>query len=148
MDHSRPVRRAILTAMKATSTITALIPAGSIYPVTVPASRTFPFTRYGAPVASPFRASGLNSSSLRPTIHAFTKPLYVGGAPTGALLASAESQAEDMAAAIKEGLDGRVLLLENGMKATLTWLGSTCTPDPTEADAWHAIVNFGADVAG
>lgn len=148
MDYSRQVRRAVLTALKADSGVLALIPAGSIYPSTVPDSRTFPFTRYGVPSATPFRASGLDSSSLRPTIHAFTKPLYVGGVPTGAILASAESQAEDMAAAIKVALDDRVLALEGGMKATLTWLGSTCLQDPTEKDGWHAVVNFGADVAG
>jgi hypothetical protein len=148
MDYSRHVRRVVLSALKADGLVTALIPAGSIYPSTVPATRTFPFTRYGAPQASPFRASGLNSSSLRPTVHAFTKPLYAGGLPTGALLATAECQAENMAAAIKACLDERVLALEGGMTVTLTWLGSNCMQDPTETDAWHAIVNFLGEVAG
>jgi hypothetical protein len=114
----------------------------------VPASRTFPFGRYGQPLTSPLRASGLNSSQHSFAYRAYTKPLYAGGAPTGTLLASAESQAEDMAAAIVAALDGRVLLLDSGNRATITWLGSNCLSDPTEADAWQANVNFLAEVAG
>lgn len=144
MDYSLPVRRAILPAMKATPAIVALIPALSIYPSSVPANRTFPFTRYGAPTANPFRASGLNSSTIRVTIHAFTKPLMAGAQ----VLATAEDQAWKMAAAIDAGLDGRVLALEGGMRGTVSWIGSNCIVDGDEPDAWHAIVNFQVDVAG
>lgn len=147
MDYARPVRRVVLTALKA-SPLTALIPAASLYPSTVPATRTFPFGRYGQPNTTPFRASGLNSSQHRFAYYCYTKPLYVGGVPTGALLASAESQAEDMAAAVKAALDGRVLAIEGGMHVTLSWLGSNCLQDPTEADAWQANINFLAEVAG
>ena len=144
MDYSLPVRRAVLPALKADAGVTALIPAASIYPSVVPLSRTLPFTRYGAPIATPFRASGLNSSSVRVTIHAFTGPL-MDGAQT---LETAEDRSWRMAAAITTGLDGRVLPIEGGMRATLSWLGSNCIVDRDETDAWHAIVNLVADVAG
>lgn len=148
MDYTRPVRRAVLPALKASPALTALIPVASLYPSTVPATRTFPFGRYGAPQTVPFRASGLSSSQHRFTYYAYTKPFYVGGDPKGALLDSAESQAERMAAAIQAALDGRVLTIEGGMRVTLTWLGTNCLQDPTEADAWQANVSFLAEVAG
>ena len=144
MDYSLSVRRAVLPAMKSDAGIIALIPSASIYGSTVPPSRPFPFTRYGAPIATPFRASGLDSSSIRVTIHAFTGPLMSGQQ----MIVSAEDQSWKMAAAISAGLDGRVLPLENGMTATLTWLGSNCIVDRDEADSWHAIVNLQAEVAG
>lgn len=139
----------MLPTLKGFPALTVLIPAASLYPATVPASRTFPFGRYGAPNTTPFRASGLNSSQHRFAYHCYTHPLYaVAGDPRSALLATAESQAEDMAAAVKSALDERVLALEGGMHVTLTWLGSNCLQDPSEVDGWHAIVNFIAEVAG
>jgi hypothetical protein len=141
MDYSLPVRRAILPAMKDNDALTDLIPEASIYGATVPIRRTFPFARYGAPIATPFRLSGLNSSSIRVTIHAFTGPVADGGE-------AAEDLCWRMAAAIKTALDGRALALEEGMTATVAWVGSNCIVDRDEASAWHAIVNFQVDVAG
>lgn len=144
-DYALPVRRAVLPALKANAGVTALIPAASLYPSTVPTSRTFPFGRYGQPILTPFRASGLNSSAMRFAYHAFTKPLYNS---SNQMLATAEDQCGKMAAAIKDALDGRTLPIEGGMRVTLTWLGSNCLMDGDEADAWHAVVNFLAEVAG
>lgn len=144
MDYSLPVRRAILPAMKADAALTALIPAKSIYPSIVPSSRTFPFTRYGVPIAAPFRASGLNSSAVSVTIHVFTLPKKQGAV----VLDTAEDQCWKMTAAVKAALDGRVLPLEGGMHATLSWTGSNSLIDGDEADAWHGVVNLLAEVAG
>jgi len=144
MDYALPVRRAILPAMKGDINLTGLIPAASIFGSTVPLKRTFPFIRYGAPITSPFRASGLDSSSHNVTIHAFTKPLMAGES----VIESAEDRAYKMAAAIDAALDGRELALEGGMRATISWLGSNCIVDGDETDAWHAVVNFLAEVAG
>lgn len=148
-DYSRQVRRAVIGALRIDTGMTVLIPAASLYPGTVPASRTFPFGRAGGPLASPFRASGLRSSSHRFAYYFYTKPLYATpGDPTSGLLDSAESQAEKMAAAGMMALDGRVLTLESGMKATITWVGTNVLQDPSEASAWYAVVNFLAEVAG
>jgi len=155
-NFSLPLRRAVLTQLKRDAAVTALIPSANIYPSSTPppaptppvAGKTYlqwPFYRQGVPLTVPFRASGLDSSTVRFAGHAFTKPLLNA---QGAMLATAEDQAHKMAAVIAAALDGAVLALEGGMKATLTWLGSSVIQDGDEADAWHAVVNISADIAG
>lgn len=144
MDYSLPVRQAVIVAMVASPVITALIPVGSIYPGVVPTGRTFPFSRYGSPQTTPFRLSGLNSSSTRFALHGFTGPLKQGDT----VLETAEDRAWKIAAAFKTVLDDAVLPIAGGMHATLTWLDTTCLIDRDEQDAWHAVVNFTAEVAG
>lgn len=144
-DYSRDVRRAVLPALKAHAPLTALVKAAEIYPSTVPAAHGWPFIRWGTPIASPFRATGLDSSTIRVTVHGFSKALLDGG---GALVETAEAQCERIAAAIVAALDGRVLASESGLNVNLTWVGSSLAPDGSDADAWHAAVQFEAAVAG
>ena len=144
-DYAREVRRAVLPALKTNGTLTNLVPAASIYPSTVPASRPFPFIRYGIPILSPFRATGLDTSSLRVTIAAFTKPRMN---QAGAVTATAEDAVYDIGSAIKDTLDNTTLTLESGLKVRLTWLGTTPRMDPDEADAWATSVTFSAEVSG
>lgn len=144
MDYSLPVRQSVIVAMVASPVITAFIPADSIYPGVVPTSRTFPFSRYGSPQTTPFRLSGLNSSSTRFALHGFTGPLKSGAR----VLETAEDRAWKIAAAFKAVLDDAVLPINGGMHATLTWLDTSCLMDRDETDAWHAVVNFDAQVAG
>lgn len=144
-DYSLAVRRAVLPLLKGAPLVTDLTPAPSIYPSTVPASQTFPFIRYGAPIGSPFLASGLDGTSVRGSIHGFTKPLLNG---SGAVIDTAEDQAHRLADAVASVIGKAVLSIEGGMTATLTWLGNNLLQDQSEADAWHAVINFRADVAG
>lgn len=144
-DYSRAVRRAALPALKTTPGVTALVAASEIYPSTVPAAHGWPFIRWGTPIASPFRATGLDSSTIRVTIHGFCKVLLDG---SGALIDTAESQGEKIGAAIVTALDGRVLDLDGGMHVNFTWVGTNLSPDGADADAWHAAVQFEAAVAG
>lgn len=144
MDYSLPVRRAVLTALKRDAGMILLIPAASIYPGMVPTTRTFPFSRYGSAQTTPFRLSGLNSSSTRFALHGFTGPLKSGAT----VLETAEDRAWKIAAAFKAVLDDAVLPIDGGMHATLTWLDTACLIDGDETDAWHAVVNFDAQVAG
>ncbi|WEK42981.1 MAG: DUF3168 domain-containing protein [Candidatus Sphingomonas colombiensis] len=130
--------------MRRAPAILSLIPAGSQYPSTVPAKAPFPLTRYGAPIASPFLATGLDSSTIRFTIHSFTKPLYGTG---GELIRPAEDQSHHIADAIAQSLGGRTLDV-GGHKASIVWIGTNQLQDPAEADLWHAVANFSADVAG
>jgi hypothetical protein len=144
VDYSLPVRQAVIVAMVASPVITALIPAGSIYPGVVPTGRTFPFSRYGSPQTTPFRLSGLNSSSTRFALHGFTGP----GKQGQTVVETAEDRAWRIAAAFKAVLDDAALPIAGGMHATLTWLDTTCLIDRDEQDAWHAVVNFTAEAAG
>lgn len=134
----------MLPALKHNGPLLELIPAASIYPGTVPTTCTFPLARFGSVVASPFRATGLDSSSLRVSIQGFTKPLMVGDQIT----VSAEDQAYRIGSAIKDCLDGATLTLDNGMKVRLSWIQSTPMRDGDEADAWMVTVTFRAEVAG
>ena len=144
-DYAKQLRRAVLPRTKADYGITALIPPASQYPTTVPASRTLPFSRYGVPVLTPLTATGLDSSSVRFAINAFMVPKTN---TAGAALVTAEDMACDIGSAIKDCLNGAVLILESGMKATITWLSTTPRQDPDEADAWATTVSFKADIAG
>lgn len=143
-DYARAVRRAVLPRLKSDGTLTSLVPAASIYPSTVPIERTFPFIRYGVPTVTPLRATGLDSSSLRLSISAFTKAQSTGGAVT----VTAEDTAYDIGAAIAANLDNATLEIEGGMQARLTWLTTVPRADPDEKDAWATTVTFRADVSG
>lgn len=139
MDYALPVRRAVLKALKADAGVTALIPPASLYGLVVDLKRTFPFGRFGAPQTTPYRLSGLSSSTHRFAYHGF-----LNGIPER----FAEDRADDFANAVVRCLDSRSLPIEGGMHATITWLGSNCLIDGDETSNWHAVVNFSADVAG
>lgn len=143
-DYSRPVRIAVLAKMRASPLVLAFIPAASQYSSTVPVSRTFPFTHYGAPIATPFLASGLDSSATDFTIHSFTKPLL---APDGTMLRLAEDQSHFIADAIVQALGDQTLDLGD-KKARVNWLGTNQLEDPAETELWHAVIRFRAEVAG
>lgn len=146
-DYALAFRRAAGAALKQNDGVTDLIPAIGIYTGTVPApaTRASPFTRFGSLIASPFRASGLNSSAMRASIQAFTRDLKDG---SGAVTVKAEDRAHLMGSVLKDALDGRVLPLEGGMKATMTWIQTITGIDRDEAGSWMTTVTFGADIAG
>jgi hypothetical protein len=143
-DFLLPVRRATLAHLKHWPALLDLIPAASMYPGTVPASRTFPFSRFGSVIPAPFRASGLDASSVRMSLQAFAKPLMQGTA----MVETAEDQAIKMGSALKEALDGQTITLDDGHKVRLTWVASSPQRDGDEADAWMTTVTFVAEVAG
>lgn len=143
-DFTLPVRDAVMRALAASPAVTALVPAASQYRSTVPVGRKFPFTRYGAPIAVPLRASGLDSSTIRFTVHSFTKPLLDDG---GRMIRPAEDQSHVIAAAIVGALGDRILPI-GGYTAAVVWTGTNQLQDPAEGDIWHAVVSFSADVTG
>lgn len=142
-------RTAIMSALKHSAAMTAIIPKASIYPGTVPASRGFPFCRFGSMIATPFTASGLNAESYRILIQSFTKPLYsVAGDPTSILLQPAEDRAIAISEAVKGALDEATLTLSIGLKLRLSWVQSIQVVDGDEADAWMDTSFFRGEVAG
>jgi hypothetical protein len=143
-DYLLPTRRAVLPVLKAFVPLLELVPATSIHPSTVPASRTHPFTRYGNATAAPFRASGLDSSSMRFSVQGFAKPLMRGSQ----MLETAEDQALKIGSAIKDALDGQTILIDDGMKVRVQWISSSPKADPTESEVWMTTVTFSAEVAG
>lgn len=141
-DFVLPVRRSMLIWAKNWPVLVDLIPAASMYPGTVPAARTFPFSRVGSILPAPFRASGLNASASRVNWQAFTKPLMEGDA----IIETAEDRAHKIGSAIKDAFDGKTLTLEDGHKLLLTWIASSPRADGDEAEAWMTTVTFLAEV--
>jgi hypothetical protein len=143
-DFRLSVRQATLIFLQGWAVLADLIPADSMYPATVAAGRTFPFLRFGSMIPTPFRASGLNASSIRMNLQAFTKPVY--DADTDAMLVTAEDRAIEIGSALKDALDGRTLAIDPVGKVRFTWIASSPQRDGAEADAWMTTVTFQAEV--
>jgi len=143
-DFTRPVRTAIIKALKADPFFTALVPKAQVYPATVPATPPWPFSRFASMIVTPFRASSLDSSSFRITLQAFTK----GITTNNVLMMPAEDHVIDIGSALKDALDGSTLVLTTGDKLRLTWVQTLPTIDGDEAGAWMTSVIFNGEVAG
>lgn len=143
-DFTLPTRTAIIAHLKADAAYTALIPKAQVYPHTVPASPTFPFSRFASMIASPFVASGLDSSGFRISLQAFSKGLYSGTV----LMLPAEDHVINIGSAMKDSLDGKVLTLNTGDKLRLEWVQSTAMMDGDEAGAWMTSNIFNGEVSG
>lgn len=139
-----PTRTAMMAALKADPGLTAIIPKASIYPGTVPATRTFPFSRFGSMIVSPFSASGLRSSAYRISVQGFAHDVTDGA---GTVTTTAEDSAIAIGDAFMAALDGVTLDL-GGMKLRLEWVQSVPQSDPTEASAWMVTTTFTGEVAG
>lgn len=139
------VRAAMMARLKASDAVTTLIPKASNYPGTVPATKTFPFSRFGSMIAAPFVASGLRSSSYRVSVQGFSNDITDG---SGTVIVTAEDNATNIGDAFQAALDGTTINLGNGDKLRLEWLQSTPKQDPTEASAWMVTTTFSGEVAG
>lgn len=131
-DTSLPLRQAVVTALRADTSLTALVPAERNYGMRSPATLTWPFTRYGSPDALPFRAQCIDGATIGFTVHAFSKQTF-------------EDECANINAAVSASLDGKVLDL-GGLKAHVVWRGSQIIPDAAEADAYHGVNSFEATV--
>lgn len=139
------VRAATMARLKASADVTALIPKASVYPGTVPATKTFPFSRFGSMIASPFATSGMSSSAYRISVQGFTNDVTDG---SGTVIVPAEDNATNIGDAFQAALDGVTIDLGNGDKLRLEWIQSTPKQDPTESSAWMTTVTFTGEVAG
>lgn len=138
-DSLLPVRRAMLTVMKADAGLIALVPAARIYPQSPPASPEWPFVKTGSPSGVPLRASCIDGMEVICAVHAFSK-----GRRTGKrLIETAEDHAARIGAAIAAALDGQKIEIAAGA-ATIKWTGSQLLQDRDEAGAFHTIQNFRA----
>jgi hypothetical protein len=134
------VRGAISKALKASPDLLAFVPAASVFHGTVPASRTFPFTRIGSIISSPFRTSCLDSSAYRIMVQGFAKSQDGGF--------SGEDAAMAIGNAFKAALDGQTLSLANGMKLRTQWVQTIPTIDGDDPAAWMVTSIITGEVAG
>lgn len=128
-----PIRRAILSLAKASPDLTALVPAGRIYPQSPPASPVWPFIRYGSPSIAPIFGQCAKGGEVLTAMHAFSK-----GGPNSE---SAEDHVQRIAAAIEAALDRQSIDLAPG-RARLLWDGTQVLQDGDEAGAYHAVVTL------
>lgn len=143
MDFILPTRTAIVKALKADAAYIALVPKAQVYPATVPANPTWPFSRMTSMIASPFLATGLNASAFRITVQAFSKGLYSGTV----LQLPAEDHVITIGSALKDALDGKTLPLDPVYKLKLQWVQSLPTIDGDEAGAWMTSIVFNGDIS-
>lgn len=144
-DSSLPVRKAVLQMLKANATLTAMVPAGRIYPATVISNPTWPFLMYEPRVAVPIRASCIDGITLPFTISVYAKPRENG---SGNILESAEDFVARIAAAVSAALDGRGATLATSYEAQarFRWLNSESSFVGAETNARRVLVNFNARV--
>ena len=127
------VREAIVTAMKATNPLTALIPAGSMYGERVPATRTFPFTKMGDPILTPFRMACHNGEQDDFAIHWFIKASDT---------VAGNDEAVEFGNLLKDAFDQKSLPLEGGDTRDVEWTGGQVFADRDEKDTWHGFATF------
>lgn len=137
-DATLPVRRAMLTALKADAPMIALVPAADIHPQAPTAIPTWPFVKMGAPAGIPLKAACVDGNEITTSVHGFSKGRWSGNQ----LLEDAEDHAARIGSAIADALGGKLLNLDGGGKAKVIWTGSQLLIDQDEAGAFHSIQNF------
>lgn len=137
IDSLLPVRRAILTLLKADAALTALVPAAQIYAQAARSNDLWPFIRWGSPSAVPRRASCLDGQIISSALHGFSKGRWSGKRE----LETAEDHAARIGAAIAAAVDGRRVAIPGGY-AAIRVSGSQLLLDRDEASAFHTVQNL------
>lgn len=137
----RLVRRAVLARLKADSGLTALVPAGSIYPQAIPNEPTWPFVKLGPSGTLRIRAACVDGGRVTLDVHAFAKPRYLGAA----MIETAEDHASRIGAAIEAALADQHLTLEGGADARIA-LDDIRLLQDAEPDAFHWFAQLTARV--
>ncbi|TKD50220.1 DUF3168 domain-containing protein [Sphingomonas baiyangensis] len=137
----REVRRATLTHLAANEGLTALVPATSIYPSTVPANPAWPFIRFDAPNSLPLDGACYAGAEVTFLLHCFAKPRYSGSA----MIETAEDYAARILSAMHLAVHNHRVIV-SGTSAQLRAVSSRLLIDGAEADAYHGILNMRARV--
>lgn len=119
------LRRAIVTHLRADSTVTSTAVGTRIHGEKAPTTPTWPFVRYGVSEAS--------GDEISVPLHVFSKDDFT-------------DDVNAIAEAIGNSLDEITLTLGDSRKAYLSWAGVTVMGDPEEQSAWHAVVTISAKV--
>lgn len=132
-DVTLVVREAIITALRANAGVASLVDPAKVFGMWSPEDTVYPFVRYGAPDTRPFRATGIDGSSIAVTIHVFAD-------------GPSEDQACLIAAAIVKALDSAALSIgADGETANIRWTGGQTLSDASEPDICHAFRTFDVD---
>lgn len=137
-DLTLPVRRAMLTALKADAALTGIVAAASIHPQAPAARPQWPFVKMGSPSGIPVRAACVDGNEITLAVHGFSK----GRWDSDVLQETAEDHAARIGAAIADALGGKSLALDDGGNARVRWTGQQLLIDGDEAGAFHTVQNF------
>jgi len=137
----RLVRRAVLARLKASAPLTALVPAGSIYPQAVPSEPAWPFIKLGPTGTLRLRATGVNGGLVSVDVHAFARARVSGGQ----VVETAEDHASRIGAVIEAALADNRITLEGGATANIE-LGDIRLMQDAEPDAFHWFAQLNARV--
>lgn len=140
-DLIREVRRAVLAHLKADAALTAIVPAASIYPSTVPANPVWPFIRFDAPQSLPLDGACYAGATVTFLLHAFAKGIKSGSAT----VEYAEDHASRIASAMKLASHNRRLPVADAT-ALVRVQSVRLLIDGDEPDAYHAILSCSARV--
>lgn len=138
-DLSHAVRIAILTAMKGEPSITALVPAPSIYPAQPPSVPVWPFLLYGAPIVTPVRAAGYDGSAIVVAVHAYAKG--PGDETTSAITAAVAAFLDGPSSPDDHAPQGLSLDMASGIYATVQVQSAQTFQDGSDANSWHGVVS-------
>lgn len=140
------LRRAGLSLLRSDSALAAFV-GTRIYPPQRPPKPTWPFVGWGLPIVGGFQASGMDGNETDFAVHAYAATIGTGGETV-----SGEERATAIAARVETVLAsaGEVDLTDYGCPfpaiAHFEWLQTQVIQDGAEADAYHAIVSFRANV--
>lgn len=131
LNPALPLREAIVTILKADAPLVALVTAAKVFGEHPGAMPERPFVRYGEDDTTPLRVACWEGATVAFPVHAFSAQKYT-------------DQVKDMNAAIVTALDGQVIELDGGVKATIVWQGSQLMRDGADPNAWHGFNRFEA----
>lgn len=140
------LRRAGLSLLKGDAALVAFV-GDRIYPPQRPAEPQWPFVAWGVPIVSPFLASCMVGNETDFAVHA-----YAATEGTGGSTVSGEERATAIAARVETVLGAAedIDLQDYGCPfpaiAGFEWLQTQVIQDGAEADAFHAIASFRANV--
>lgn len=132
------VRRAILTALKAETSLTDLVAAARILPQGAGGEPAWPFVRLGAAITQPSKAACTAGGDVAMDVHAFARARSSGGQ----VVETAEDHAGRIGAAIETALADNRLALEGGSIAHVSLSDLTLMADEEpESFHWFAQIN-------
>jgi hypothetical protein len=135
-DLIRDVRRAVLILQKGNAGLTALVPAASIHPSTVPVNPAWPFTRFDGGRSVPLDGRCYAGATVAFLLHAFAKPRFAGAA----MIETAEDHCSRIATAMKLAVHLTRVPVADGT-ALIRVRSVQIIQDSAEADAYHAILS-------
>lgn len=134
IDASLSVRGAVIAAFKADAALTALVPAGRIYPSKTPANVAWPFIKLGVLMNSPTRYDCGGGGDVTGAVHVFVKG--------SASILDPEARTYQINKEIVRVLDGIDIVLADDLSLGFTVTLSQVMEDGAEADAYHGVVSI------